>query len=195
MARLTSIPATTSPNIHTHAHTQQYENFKRLFSARFLHPHGSASATEGKPVRRTTTRSRAGAGKAGSGAGLGHRSFLNAERLREQAADVLITIRQSLPHMAAGALAGSCAAAISNPLDIVKTRMQTQQGKPASLAFFTGLREVVRQEGLRRSLFRGLAPKIASTAPLGMISSVMYEGILFLSRKKQGEGQQQQHKK
>lgn len=32
-------------------------------------------------------------------------------------------------------------------------------------------------------MLRGLAPKIMSTAPLGMISSVVYESILFLSRK------------
>lgn len=80
-------------------------------------------------------------------------------------------------------MAGSCACICQNPLDIVKTRIQTQRGKPASLAVLTGLRDMVRHEGLRRSLFRGLAPKIVSTAPLGVVSAGVYEGILFLSRK------------
>lgn len=85
--------------------------------------------------------------------------------------------------MAAGFLAGATCACITNPLDIVKTRIQTQHGQHASAAFLTGLRDVVRQEGLRKSMLRGLAPKIMSTAPLGMISSMVYESILFLSRK------------
>lgn len=72
---------------------------------------------------------------------------------------------------------------VTNPLDVVKTRLQTDRVKPAPLSFFRNLRVVMQKEGLRRSFFRGLVPKIVSTAPLGILSSIMYEGVLFLSRK------------
>jgi hypothetical protein len=38
-------------------------------------------------------------------------------------------------------------------------------------------------EGWRGAVLRGLVPKLITTAPLGMVSSVMYESILFMSRK------------
>lgn len=154
----------------------QYENFKKLFSASFLA--SPAAGAQTKTPSRTVTRSRAAA-KAHDGL----QRPLTAGRLRERAADALVAVRQSLPHMAAGFLAGATCACITNPLDIVKTRIQTQHGQHASAAFLTGLRDIVQQEGLRKSMLRGLAPKVMSTAPLGMISSVVYESILFLSRK------------
>jgi hypothetical protein len=152
----------------------------QLFSANFLYPAPASILEDKTPNRRAARKLSTEPGP--------EPDVLRpwgADRLWEEAAGVLATIRQSLPHMAAGFLAGGTAALVSNPLDVVKTRIQTQRGKPAALAFFRGLQEVVRQEGLRKSLFRGLAPKVVSTAPLGMLSSIVYEGILFMSRKDQ----------
>jgi hypothetical protein len=104
------------------------------------------------------------------------------DSLRAQVGDALMAIRQSIPHMAAGFLAGGTAALLSNPLDVVKTRIQTQKGNEAR-AFFTCLCDIMRQEGLRKSMLRGILPKLMSTGPLGAVSSVVYESVLFVSRK------------
>jgi len=105
----------------------------------------------------------------------------------DQAGDVLATVRQSLPHMAAGLFAGGLSALATNPFDVAKTRLQTQHVKPGPLTFVRSLKTILQTEGLRQSFLRGLAPKLVSSAPLGMLSSVMYEGILFLSRKDTGK--------
>lgn len=109
--------------------------------------------------------------------------FSSTERMLNQVADVLATVRQSLPHMAAGLFAGGLSALATNPFDVAKTRLQTQHVKPGPLTFVRSLKTILQTEGLRQSFLRGLAPKLVSSAPLGMLSSVMYEGILFLSRK------------
>ena len=98
------------------------------------------------------------------------------------------TIRQSLPHMVAGFVAGGTAALVSNPLDVVKTRLQTAQVSKAggALGFLKGMQRLLAEEGIRGAFFRGIVPKLVTTAPLGMISSVMYEGILYMSRKQPG---------
>lgn len=108
-------------------------------------------------------------------------------------------------HVAAGFLAGLVTATIVNPLDIVTTRLQTQQhlllmhssatstapaGSAAALAarpvmyrnMVHGFREMVRQEGLR-SFTRGLLPNIAYKAPLSALSSLLYELTFHYSRK------------
>jgi len=89
--------------------------------------------------------------------------------------------------MAAGLFAGGLSALATNPFDVAKTRLQTQHVKPGPLTFVRSLKTILQTEGLRQSFLRGLAPKLVSSAPLGMLSSVMYEGILFLSRKDTGK--------
>jgi solute carrier family 25 folate transporter 32 len=113
---------------------------------------------------------------------------LGAAPSSSQAAQAM---EHSLPHMAAGFVSGGLAALASNPFDVVKTRLQTQQlslarnePRPAGLREFVGgLRCLVVEEGLRGALFRGLVPKLITTAPLGMLSSFLYETILYMSRK------------
>ncbi len=138
---------------------QSYETLKKAFTA-YAHAHpAKAAATEGG------------------------RRFGPGGPFQDQVADLWGTVRQSVPHMTAGFIAGGTAALITNPLDIAKTRWQTQRVKPDGMTFFRSLKVMVRQEGVQKAFLRGLVPKIVSTAPLGMLSSVMYEGILFLSRK------------
>ena len=95
----------------------------------------------------------------------------------------LDTVKQATPGLIAGFFAGGAAAIASNPMDVVKTRLQTQHIKPGPLAFVTDMKQLFVEEGVRKAFLRGIVPKLVTTAPLGMLSSVMYEGILYFSRK------------
>lgn len=82
----------------------------------------------------------------------------------------------------AGLLAGAAMTVVSNPLDLVKTRIQTQlseEGKYRNM--LQGLRTVVREEGYVAFL-RGMVPKVVSRAPLMAVSSLLYETVLSLSK-------------
>ena len=91
----------------------------------------------------------------------------------------------SLPHMSAGFMAGIVATIISNPLDIVKTRLQTavDSGGGLEMSITAALFELIQQEGVIQSFRKGLLPKLITTAPLGVVSSIFYEGILYFSQK------------
>lgn len=148
---------------------QSYESLKSLFTV-LAREHAPPSEPRPTPAPTSPTLS----------------PFSSTERMLGQASDVLATVRQSLPHMAAGLFAGGLSALATNPFDVAKTRLQTQHVKPGPLTFVRSLKTILQTEGLRQSFLRGLAPKLVSSAPLGMLSSVMYEGILFLSRKDTG---------
>jgi hypothetical protein len=84
-------------------------------------------------------------------------------------------------HIAAGMAAGAVTAALTNPLDILKVRIQTQVAVERS-AWLT-LRRMVATEGIG-SLGKGLAPKLWMSVPVSAVSSVCYELIMSLSMAK-----------
>ena len=80
---------------------------------------------------------------------------------------------------AAGALAGSLAAVSTNPLDLVKTRLQTQGlVAPRGVALYKGvfgtLRAVMATEGVR-GLGRGLATRLAYNALFSALGFAAFE--------------------
>lgn len=83
-----------------------------------------------------------------------------------------------------GMLTGVAAAAFTEPLDVVKTRLHTQRqfgGPQAGAAFgYTGLVHglagIVKQEGLP-TLWRGLAPRLLTTATGSAIWLSTYEAV------------------
>lgn len=96
----------------------------------------------------------------------GFLAFISDENKRDRAAEV------PRDHMAAGFLAGGLASAVSFPFDAVKTQLQLGRGR----GFFTVLRNLVVERGLR-GLFAGVVPRMLYTAPSGAIMMVTYEAV------------------
>ncbi|CAF1531925.1 unnamed protein product [Adineta steineri] len=94
-----------------------------------------------------------------------------------------------LPQFAAGFVAGTITSACINPLDVVKTRIQTQNintlGTTSSTTLynnmFHGLKCLWREEGMH-GLLRGVLPKLMSRGPLSAISALVFELVLYYSR-------------
>jgi len=77
---------------------------------------------------------------------------------------------------ALGAAAGGIAAAITNPLDVVKTRLQTQPGGAERMyaGVLDCMRRVVREEGWA-ALGRGVGARVAWVAPSSAIVLAVFE--------------------
>ncbi|XP_039005484.1 mitochondrial carrier protein MTM1-like, partial [Hibiscus syriacus] len=83
-------------------------------------------------------------------------------------------------NFAAGFVAGSIAAAITCPLDVVKTRRQIEKDPAKSLKMTTGqtLREIWR-DGRIKGLFTGLGPRVGRTGPSVGIVVSFYEVVKY----------------
>ncbi|CAF3503900.1 unnamed protein product [Rotaria socialis] len=94
-----------------------------------------------------------------------------------------------IPQFTAGFIAGTVTSTCVNPLDVVKTRIQTQNihtlGTTASTIMykniFHGLKCLWREEGVN-GLLRGVLPKLASRGPLSAFSALVFELVLYYSR-------------
>jgi solute carrier family 25 iron transporter 28/37 len=94
-----------------------------------------------------------------------------------------------LPQLTAGFLAGTVTSTFVNPLDVVKTRIQTQNintlGTTSSTLMYKnmvhGLKCLWREEGVH-GLMRGILPKLMSRGPLSAISALIFELVLYYSR-------------
>lgn len=88
-----------------------------------------------------------------------------------------------LIQLTAGAVAGGTAAGVTNPLDVVKTRLQTEgvtsATKYRSSAVIPTLRQIVREEG-KAALWRGLKPRILVHMPSAAICWGTYETMKLL---------------
>jgi len=88
--------------------------------------------------------------------------------------------------MTCGALAGACASFFTNPLDLVKLRMQVQRQRQAAAAIkstegqyrnmFDGLTKLWRSEGVP-GMFRGVGARVAFHAPATAINMALFEEI------------------
>jgi len=84
-------------------------------------------------------------------------------------------------HLAAGVSAGVINAVVTNPLDTMKVRVQCKVG--AGKTAMETITRMVQTEGAN-SLWKGLAPKIWMAVPVSALSSVCYELIMSLSKKR-----------
>lgn len=81
--------------------------------------------------------------------------------------------------VASGALAGVAATLVSNPLDVVKTRLQTS---PVPLSLPAVLRAILHEGGWR-GLYGGLVPRLLAVVPRSICTVLAYERALELCRK------------
>lgn len=90
--------------------------------------------------------------------------------------------------MLLGAVAGSFTAAVTTPLDVVKTRMMTAEAGALSGGVPGVVRQVLREEGAR-GLARGLGPRVIYIGPSCAIFFAVFEGVKgHLRRGKRGGG-------
>jgi len=84
-----------------------------------------------------------------------------------------------LTHCAAGGIAGGFAAALTTPMDVVKTMLQTRgTAHDAELrnvnGFMEGARLLKKREGFR-GFFKGVKPRVVTTMPSTAICWSAYE--------------------
>lgn len=88
--------------------------------------------------------------------------------------------------LTAGAVAGAMAAAVSTPLDVVKTRLQTEGVTSNTIYRHNGvmsvLKQIIEDEG-KQALWRGLKPRVLFHVPSAAICWGTYETMkeLFLT--------------
>ena len=77
-----------------------------------------------------------------------------------------------------GCISGGLAAALTNPLDVVTSRLMVQDGSTGygGNNMLTMLRAILKKEG-PTALWRGTLPRVAQTAPLSAISFAVYEAM------------------
>jgi hypothetical protein len=84
-----------------------------------------------------------------------------------------------MTHCVAGGVAGGFAAALTTPMDVIKTMLQTRgSASDAELrsvnGFIAGCRLMYRREGLR-GFFKGVKPRVVTTIPSTAICWSAYE--------------------
>ena len=79
-------------------------------------------------------------------------------------------------NMAVGIIAGTFSAAITTPLDVVKTRLMTGKGLVTLGGAVTTAKSIVASEGFK-GLFSGLGPRVAYVGPSVGLFFVVYEGV------------------
>ena len=91
--------------------------------------------------------------------------------------------QSSLVHLASGAGAGTCAAAFTNPLDVAKTRLQTQaESGRAYDGMLATLKAIFREEGASVFL-RGILPRMAFHSTSAAFCWTTYEYCKYLLQK------------
>lgn len=92
-------------------------------------------------------------------------------------------------HIMAGGFSGAVAAAITNPLDVAKTLLQTRgSSTDATIRNASGMREacmiIKQREGLK-GFARGLAPRVLTFMPSNALCWLSYEGFRFFLNQRQ----------
>ncbi|ODQ65648.1 RNA splicing protein and member of the mitochondrial carrier family [Nadsonia fulvescens var. elongata DSM 6958] len=88
-----------------------------------------------------------------------------------------------LVHCVAGGLAGATAAALTTPLDVIKTFLQTKglhhDAKVRSINSFWGAAKIIHNQNGPSAFLRGLKPRVVANMPSTAISWTSYEMAKF----------------
>ena len=104
--------------------------------------------------------------------------------------EIVVVEQHRGAHMIAGALAGWVAVLTTNPLDVIKTRLQTQHHqqqfekeavKTLYRNSFAALQHMYKHEGVR-SFWKGTGPRLITTTFFSSWFGVVYELILDWSK-------------
>ncbi|OAD59991.1 Mitoferrin-1, partial [Eufriesea mexicana] len=95
-------------------------------------------------------------------------------------------IYNPIAHMISGALAGAIAAAVTTPLDVCKTLLNTQSGVQTQ-GMIDAFKTVYRYGGLR-GYFRGLNARVLYQMPATTICWSTYEFFKYILHEKQDDG-------
>lgn len=101
-------------------------------------------------------------------------------------------IHDPLVHCIAGGIAGASAAAITTPLDVIKTLLQTRGYSTSTSnlnSFYSGAKYIYQTAGFR-GFWRGLRPRIVSNMPSTAICWTSYEIGKFYINKSQQKNRQ-----
>lgn len=86
-------------------------------------------------------------------------------------------------HFVSGATSGACAALLTHPIDVIKTRIQAQYNRDftdcdeyrrSKHTIRSSVRDILHRDGYK-GLFRGLAPRVLKVAPSCAIMISSYE--------------------
>lgn len=100
-------------------------------------------------------------------------------------------IYSPLTHVTAGGIAGGVAAALTTPLDVCKTLLQTRGGSDdAAIRKARGMNDAFKIIWAKHGMSgfaRGLTPRILTNMPSNALCWLSYEGFKFLLRGRQSE--------
>ncbi|EME29204.1 mitochondrial carrier (BOU / S-adenosylmethionine carrier) [Galdieria sulphuraria] len=85
----------------------------------------------------------------------------------------------NIENLVIGLVSGSVTAAVTTPLDVLKTRLMTQPIGVSTIAYSSAwdcARQLVQHEGLQ-AFWKGLGPRVFYIGPSGAIFFVVYEGM------------------
>ncbi|CAM9833180.1 unnamed protein product, partial [Discosporangium mesarthrocarpum] len=90
--------------------------------------------------------------------------------------------QQVMSQAAAGFCTGMTTAALTNPLDVLRTRLQVEGKRGDNRTIGSEFRVLMREDG-HRGLMRGLGPRLVAMAPASALVITVYELIKRLSQK------------
>ncbi len=120
-------------------------------------------------------------GSSGSGGGGSSSSSSSGSGSSDSVGDGAGGQEPVVVHACAGFVAGVLSSVATNPFEIVRTRLQTQDAMAAQAVRLTGLRDgfhsLLTKEGVR-GLFRGLLPRCLMNGAASAATFICYEAAL-----------------
>jgi len=92
------------------------------------------------------------------------------------------TVRHALLYTLCGFCGGSLMGLLTNPIDVVRTRIQTEVGNYGERNIVGVVKQIAKNEGVVRGFSKGVASKVTLAALEGVMFGDFYQLLLFCSR-------------